>query len=334
MGTPAFMPPEQIAGESPTPRWDVFAMGCVMYELATGGVHPFERDTNDATLAAITTGVKLAPSALYDGIEAAIEDAILAALETDPERRAPSCADLLARLDGPRTVARSEPPPVVRPTQVGPVPPTRLETTGPAHARSSWTLASAKVAIGRESADISLGAVAGLEALHCELQWTGTGWLLLDRSTNGTRVNGARVTRIPLEDGDLIRVGHQVLKFHTEAAPAGGVGRSEPETPSVTGPRLEVDRRHAHGDGPDPVVVPIGALPVVIGRGPGCALRLSEPLAAEQHCRVSLQGLDVVVEDLGSRSGTFVDGQRVRFRSLREGATLTIGEARIRFRLR
>ena len=337
IGTPAFMAPEQIAGGAPTPLWDVFAMGCLMYELATGGVHPFERASTEETLAAITRGTKLAPSALHDGIDAGIEDAILAALEADPARRASSAAELIDRLDRsarPRVTARPEPEPPSPPSGQD-LPSTFLETTGGSHQRKAWRLQDPVVRLGR-NADIALGPDPDVAPEHCEIRWTGTGWTLENLADSGTRVNGARVSSIRLEDGDLIRVGYQVLKFHTTLPDT--VPTSAPQAPPrpapVEGPRLEIDRRHTHSEGPSPLVVPIGITPVLIGRAADCTLVLSEPLAAPHHCRVSIQGFDVVVEDLGSQRGTFVDGQRVRFRQLREGSVLEVGNARIRFRQR
>lgn len=49
---------------------------------------------------------------------------------------------------------------------------------------------------------------------HAQVVGRGGGWVLEDLgSTNGTLVNGKRVKRAPLADGDTIRVGNILLRF-------------------------------------------------------------------------------------------------------------------------
>jgi hypothetical protein len=52
LGTPAYMSPEQLRGEDVDQRADIFALGVVIYELASGS-HPFAREDPASTIASI-----------------------------------------------------------------------------------------------------------------------------------------------------------------------------------------------------------------------------------------------------------------------------------------
>lgn len=71
----------------------------------------------------------------------------------------------------------------------------------------------------------------------------------------------------------------------------------------------------------------------LVGRHPSCDLRLGSSRVSRAHCCVALQGSVVVVRDLASTNGTFVNGLRVDAASLSEGDELGIAHLIYRVRL-
>lgn len=53
----------------------------------------------------------------------------------------------------------------------------------------------------------------------------------------------------------------------------------------------------------------------VLGRDIGCALRLNDSGVSRRHLRVLRKGDDVIVEDLGSTNGSFLNGRKVTKRT-------------------
>lgn len=72
--------------------------------------------------------------------------------------------------------------------------------------------------------------------------------------------------------------------------------------------------------------------PLTLGRAPANDVVLDESVVSGAHARIIpvVGGCDV--EDLGSTNGTFVDGERVSFASLRHGSALRIGDTVFRYR--
>jgi hypothetical protein len=98
-GTPAYMAPEQLAGQPVTPRSDVYALGLVLYELFTG-----ERAleaSNLAELIAKREQVDITPpTSLVRDLDPAIERVILRCLERDPARRPTNALSVAAAMPG------------------------------------------------------------------------------------------------------------------------------------------------------------------------------------------------------------------------------------------
>jgi Tol biopolymer transport system component len=92
-GTVAFMAPEQLDGRQVDQRSDIWAFGCVLYEMLTGG-RAFEGATPAAVAAAILERDPPAPSAIEPALPAALDRLLRKCLARDPDARWQSAVDL------------------------------------------------------------------------------------------------------------------------------------------------------------------------------------------------------------------------------------------------
>jgi serine/threonine-protein kinase len=103
LGTPHYMSPEQAMGEREiTARSDVYALGCVLYEMLLGEP-PFTGPTAQAIVAKVMTAEPAALSPQRKSIPPAVEDAVLTALEKLPADRFASAAEFAEALSGGST---------------------------------------------------------------------------------------------------------------------------------------------------------------------------------------------------------------------------------------
>jgi pSer/pThr/pTyr-binding forkhead associated (FHA) protein len=65
--------------------------------------------------------------------------------------------------------------------------------------------------------------------------------------------------------------------------------------------------------------------PVVLGRGPNAGIRLQDDWVSRVHCEISERDGTLFVRDLGSKNGSFVNGQHADECWLRRGDTLSLG---------
>jgi predicted component of type VI protein secretion system len=71
-------------------------------------------------------------------------------------------------------------------------------------------------------------------------------------------------------------------------------------------------------------------LPSTIGRGRGTTIMLPHPLVSRQHCELFEENGQLMVRDLGSLNGTFVNNHRISESPLPPGELLTIGTVTFR----
>ena len=98
-GTPQYMSPEQARGEPLDGRSDLFSLGCVLYEMATG-VSPFRADSTVATLRRLIDDPPQAMASLNPELPPWFVGIVERLLEKDPSRRFASAKEVSELLEG------------------------------------------------------------------------------------------------------------------------------------------------------------------------------------------------------------------------------------------
>ena len=93
LGTVAYMSPEQADGRAIDGRSDVFSLGVVLYEMATGQ-RPFTGDTNLSILSSILRDTPRSITDINPALPRDLGRIIRRALAKDPDRRYQSAKDL------------------------------------------------------------------------------------------------------------------------------------------------------------------------------------------------------------------------------------------------
>ena len=97
VGTPQYMAPEQIEGREVDARTDIFAFGCVLYELLTGQ-RAFDGKTSSSIMAAVLATTPKPIDELVPLTPPALERIVQRCLAKDPEDRWQSARDVAAEL--------------------------------------------------------------------------------------------------------------------------------------------------------------------------------------------------------------------------------------------
>ena len=138
IGTPGYLAPEQIRGQQPGPRSDLYALGCIIFEALTGQ-RPFPGDDLAARWAQATSPPPAA-STLYPALGSRYDAFLAQALAVDPQDRfssGPAFAEALQAAHTGRPGGLAQPPatsgaPAPRAYRPPTQPPAASGTGGPA----------------------------------------------------------------------------------------------------------------------------------------------------------------------------------------------------------
>lgn len=190
--------------------------------------------------------------------------------------------------------------------------------------------------IGRSSENDLVIQDSEVSSDHAEIRSEGSGYVLEDAgSTNGTLLNKVRITQpTQLVSGALIQVGKTQLQFVFGKPPENlrmtSAGLPEAPTSSPTLP-AELDFGYLQVNGRE---IPLRTLSMNIGRDVKAEIVLDDPAISYKHAMLTRQGDDSYLLDLGSRNGTFVNGERISIpHLLKNGDVIKLGETSLIFRV-
>ncbi len=161
------------------------------------------------------------------------------------------------------------------------------------------------------------------------------GYLLLEDldSANGTWVNERRIKRTRLDWRQPFEIGGSVLT-PVQVVASVRMERAAQST-SVLSALQDIDLSSAPTAGIEGETADFGLAPgesVVVGRDAAAGLVLDTPNVSRLHARLERRGDGIVVEDLGSTNGTWVNGVRIRKPTLvKPDDDLRIGPQRLQF---
>ena len=166
---------------------------------------------------------------------------------------------------------------------------------------------------------------ASVSRTHAMVSVRDEQFILVDLgSTSGTRIGEHRISGRQIGAGSIITIGRTSLSLANVDAFQGGPSSGETIVGSPSGSSLSLI---AHS-GPDAgKSFLLASAQNVIGRDPSAQVVLSDPMVSRSHAMIRVDSDRTVISDLGSLSGTQVDGEAVRGVQISVGDRVVIGQS-------
>lgn len=170
----------------------------------------------------------------------------------------------------------------------------------------------------------------GVAEHHCEITFEGGSANVrpLDAGV-ATVLNGRQVpAQTPIKDGDLLVLGRVGVSIVAERKPAAAA-KTEPANDDRTRVRAALPRFLLRGVSGATLGKTYAVTDnAVIGRQPDCDLPIPAEEVSRHHARLKVTAEGVLVEDMGSANGTWINDKRVQSGLLKPGEELRLDTVR------
>ncbi len=207
--------------------------------------------------------------------------------------------------------------------------------------RKSYRIDQDLATIGREAGNFVVLEGKNISRRHAEIVHEGDQFFLKDlKSGNGTSLNERRLPpqeKALLRSNDMIQIEDHELLFHIPAE-----GEEEDIYETTDADLLEIkmvkkllkaiDRQSAPSievlEGPQigfRFVLEEKNQDILIGRDPACECVIDSETISRKHARIEKRFDTVILHDLKSKNGTFVNHQRIQHQRLQDGDVIHLG---------
>jgi serine/threonine protein kinase len=220
LGTPHYMSPEQIREPKDAgAKSDIYSSGVLLYEMLTGTL-PFNSRSLPKLIDAIYRGEKQPPSALRPEVDKELEYIVVKAMHPRMDQRYETAREFFEALEEynarqPVAPTGRHPAAELDPAALTPKQMPAMEVA------KHWALVNVKpeanekhaisgdsVMVGRDRTCSIVLSHPAVSRRHARITVAGKEPVLEDlQSANGTYVNNARIERVVLKPGDIVRFG-------------------------------------------------------------------------------------------------------------------------------
>ena len=204
------------------------------------------------------------------------------------------------------------------------------------------------ITLGRTGAcDIEL-ADKSISRKHAEIVKDGDDYFLIDlKSGNGTYLNGKRIRSVEkhlLRSNDNIKIENYEINFQLLEGGLNKPVEEDTDTDIIeikmikkvlkaldkdSAPSLEVLNSSAEGK---KIYFGDDLEEVDIGRDPNCTLQIDEAVISRRHAKLIKKWGGIVLMDLNSRNGCFVNNEKINEKLLRDGDRILLGTVKLIYR--